>query len=84
MLNNNNYCCCAFGGSMIYVLISLLLSFNNNVIVVGTQDYCSSDPYKTNETFMHFTKEASVEEFAIVGKFKGLHCCAKGYRSIEW
>lgn len=48
------------------------------------QDYCSINTMSTNGTFMQFTKEPSVDEFAIEGKFKGLHCCAIGYRSIEW
>lgn len=52
--------------------------------VFGIEDYCSKNTYNGSETVMHFTKEASLEEFAIIGKFKGLHCCAKGYRSIEW
>ncbi|KAJ3655157.1 hypothetical protein Zmor_014294 [Zophobas morio] len=52
--------------------------------VFAIEDYCSSNTYSTNETHMQFTKEPSSEEFAIAGKFKGLHCCAKGYRSIEW
>lgn len=47
-------------------------------------DYCLDNLINTNTSYMQFTKEASVEEFAVVKKFKGLHCCAKGYRSIEW
>ncbi|RZC37299.1 hypothetical protein BDFB_013540, partial [Asbolus verrucosus] len=50
---------------------------------VAIEDYCSQDTYATNGTYMQFTKELSVNEFAIRGTFKGLHCCAKGYRSIE-
>lgn len=52
--------------------------------VSAIEDYCSMDTYATNGSYMQFTKEASVHEFAMLGKFKGLHCCAKGYRSIEW
>ncbi|XP_018328506.1 interleukin-1 receptor accessory protein-like 1 [Agrilus planipennis] len=48
-------------------------------------DYCSVNNFKNNdENYMQFTKEPSFAEYAVVGKFKGLHCCAKAYRSIEW
>ncbi|KAG5886512.1 hypothetical protein JTB14_024166 [Gonioctena quinquepunctata] len=48
------------------------------------EDYCSLDIYNNSDSYMRFTKEATYEEFAVVGKLKGLHCCAKHYRSIEW
>ncbi|XP_066253857.1 single Ig IL-1-related receptor-like [Euwallacea similis] len=49
------------------------------------EDYCSLNTFEDDVGgLMHFTKEPTNEEFAIVGKFKGLHCCAKGYKSIEW
>ncbi|CAH1117971.1 unnamed protein product [Phaedon cochleariae] len=54
------------------------------VDVFSIEDYCSRNNFNSSDKFMHFTKEATFEEFAVVGKFKGLHCCAKGYRSIEW
>lgn len=53
-------------------------------VVLGIESYCSNNNYVTNGTHMQFTKEPSVKEFAVVGTFKGLHCCAKNYRSIEW
>lgn len=53
-------------------------------IVNCIDDYCSDNLLNTNTSHMQFTKEVSVEEFGVVKKFKGLHCCAKGYRSIEW
>lgn len=51
---------------------------------LAVENYCSLNTYPTNGNYMQFTKEPNVEEYAVVGKFKGLHCCAKGYRSIEW
>lgn len=64
-----------------FFAVWLLLQLNR---VFGIEDYCSQNTYNSSESFMHFTKEATFEEFAVTGKFKGLHCCAKGYRSIEW
>lgn len=52
--------------------------------VRAIDDYCSKNTYNDSESYMHFSKEATFEEFALRRKFKGLSCCAKGYRSIEW
>lgn len=52
--------------------------------VFAIEDYCAKNNFNDSVTYMHFTKEVSFEEFALVKKFKGLNCCAKGYRSIEW
>lgn len=48
--------------------------------------YCANHTYESsiNTTHMQFTKEVVTQEYAIEGDFKALHCCAKGYRSIEW
>lgn len=68
-----------------YMLIVgvFLLSLSN---VTNGIIYCSNHTYESsiNTTHMQFTKEVVTQEYAIEGDFKGLHCCAKGYRSIEW
>jgi hypothetical protein len=48
--------------------------------------FCANHPYETsiNTLHMQFTKEVVEREYAIEGEFKGLHCCAKGYNSLEW
>lgn len=49
-------------------------------------DHCQLNHFhkSKNSTNMQFTKEAVSQEYAVIGAFKSLHCCAKGYRSIEW
>ncbi|XP_055636745.1 fibroblast growth factor receptor 3-like [Toxorhynchites rutilus septentrionalis] len=50
------------------------------------EDHCSRYRYNNALTtdHMQFTKEIPDLEYGILGQFKSLHCCAKGYRSIEW
>lgn len=49
-------------------------------------DHCQLHQFhkSKNSTIMQLTKEAVSQEYAVKGAFKSLHCCAKGYRSIEW
>lgn len=63
------------------ILVFLTLSGH---FISAIEDYCSSNTLKTDSNDMHFTKERISQEYAFLGKFKGLHCCAKGYKSIEW
>jgi hypothetical protein len=52
--------------------------------VSGNEDFCVMDTFHSNSTWLQFTKELSSREYAMEQKFKSLHCCARGYRSIEW
>jgi hypothetical protein len=52
--------------------------------VRGDEDFCVMDTFHSNSTWLQFTKELSSREYAVELKFKSLHCCTKGYRSIEW
>lgn len=85
MITINNYSVLSLN------LLLFLLLIKTNVLVHSSEveSYCNTNiiPGKKSSNasgVMEFTKEAVYEEFAIVGQFKGLHCCAKGYRSIEW
>ncbi|CAH0557087.1 unnamed protein product [Brassicogethes aeneus] len=61
--------------------LSAFLILNSAIAI---QDFCSQDNFNTSGTHLQLTREASSEEFGVIGQFKSLHCCAKGYRSIEW
>lgn len=71
--------------SLDLVLISFLFVLICDKLVYAIDD-CQMHRYSTsiNSTEMQFTKEAVSRDFALNGQFKSLHCCAKGYRSIEW
>lgn len=49
-------------------------------------NHCQSHRFhkSINSTIMQFTKEPVSQEYAVLGEFKMMHCCAKGYTSIEW
>lgn len=70
---------------LIIIGISLVnvISANNSVAL---DNHCTDRRFvnSLNTTFMQFTKEIVDQEYTVEGDFKGLHCCAKGYRSIEW
>ncbi|XP_058449558.1 fibroblast growth factor receptor 4-like [Malaya genurostris] len=74
--------------------IRLLTSFVATCLTLGPmavgrvngEDHCSEHRYNRSidTDHMQFTKEVPDQEYGILGQFKSLHCCAKGYRSIEW
>lgn len=68
----------------VYILFLITVICNSCLIIYAIEDYCSTNKFINDGNTMGFTKEPSTSEYAILGKFKGLHCCAKGYRSIEW
>lgn len=67
------------------VLLCLLIGGVFGNVTDDFGDFCSLNTFPgVSGNQMQFSKEPSAAEFGIKGKFKGLHCCAKGYRSIEW
>lgn len=49
--------------------------------------YCSTHHFAqaAHTNAMQFTKEAVSREYTTMrDPYKSLHCCAKGYQSIEW
>lgn len=55
-------------------------------ISFALMDFCDIDKrnYSISTPGIQLTKELSSSEYAVLSSFKSLHCCAKGYRSIEW
>lgn len=70
---------------MLQLFIYVIVIFAKLQFVTSdVSDYCTENIFTTNDNSMQFTKEPIINEYGIVGNFKALHCCAKGYRSIEW
>lgn len=46
-------------------------------------DFCDENQLPLTNP-LQFTKELTKWEYAVDSKFKSLHCCARGYLSIEW
>lgn len=69
-------------GSRVFLLASFLgvLAADGNEL----KDYCSMHKFENLPSGLRFTKEVVSTEYANVGSFKSLHCCLRGYRSIEW
>ncbi|XP_011496370.1 PREDICTED: interleukin-1 receptor accessory protein-like 1 [Ceratosolen solmsi marchali] len=71
------------------ITVALLLSLT--IFVPKTRaednelkDYCSMHRFENLSSGLRFTKEVVSSEYANVGSFKAIHCCLRGYRSIEW
>jgi len=52
------------------------------------RDHCAVDVFEHAASpqpgELRFIKELNVVEYVVTGHFKSLHCCARGYSSIEW
>lgn len=68
------------------LLLACVWTCSGSDSAVESMDHCSTHKFResANTSFMQFTKEISSTEYAVLKDFKSLHCCAKGYRSIEW
>lgn len=71
---------------MVNSIIFKVLAVISLLSVSEAIDHCQLHQFheSKNSTNMQLTKEAVSQEYAVIGAFKSLHCCAKGYRSIEW
>lgn len=66
-------------GLIILSLLTVLCRANE------LKDYCSIHKFDNLPPGgLRFTKEVVTTEYANIGAFKALHCCLRGYRSIEW
>lgn len=70
--------------TFLLLLLKLVISVCLVNVVAAIDDECKHNTFNVTGNHMQFIKEVANAEFAINGMFKGLHCCAKGYRSIEW
>lgn len=50
----------------------------------GGPSYCSTNVISSASAGMQLTKEPVPNEYGYEDQFKSIHCCGKGYRSIEW
>ncbi|XP_057328802.1 single Ig IL-1-related receptor-like [Microplitis mediator] len=73
--------------------IHALVMFSMIVLVIAgpppprddeLEEYCLMHRFDKLPGGLRFTKEVVSTEYANVGAFKAIHCCLRGYRSIEW
>lgn len=67
-------------------VVWMVTIFTMQYDLIEAVDYCQLNRFERsmNSTVMQFTKEAVNSEYGVLNEFKSIHCCAKGYRSIEW
>ncbi|XP_053659532.1 interleukin-1 receptor accessory protein-like 1-B [Anopheles marshallii] len=67
-------------------LLLLVMLVPIAIVTVSAENHCSEHRYEhsLNTTHLQFTKEIPDREYGVPEQFKSLHCCGKGYRSIEW
>lgn len=70
--------------AIVRAVVALTISTSTIGLCNELKDYCSMHTYDNLAGGLQFTKEVIPTEYANVGAFKALHCCLKGYRSIEW
>ena len=63
-----------------HLIVVILLSVAQVDSII---DYCTKNNFDSYVQ-SKFTKEPISKEYAVRKQFKGLHCCAKEYSSIEW
>lgn len=68
------------------LMLLLLLCLSYAFVTVTGENHCSEHRYEhsLNTHHLQFTKEIPDREYGVLKQFKSLHCCGKGYRSIEW
>ena len=68
------------------IFCTLILSLTVMLLTVDAIGHCSNHTFANSQgtSYMQFTKETVHQDYAVESQFKALHCCAKGYRSIEW
>lgn len=65
-------------GGLLVVFLAAICQANE------LKDYCSMHKFDNLPGGLRFTKEVVTTEYANIGAFKAVHCCLRGYRSIEW
>ncbi|XP_051168749.1 single Ig IL-1-related receptor-like [Leptopilina boulardi] len=69
----------------LYLICAIvLLTIISESLCNDIKDYCNMHRFENLPGGLRFTKEVVTTEYATVGSFKAIHCCLRGYRSIEW